>query len=164
LGLTTADAVRDAARRMLTEIPALMPDAQIEGVLVTPMAGEGVELILGTQRDPIMGPMVMIGMGGILAEVAPDVVLARAPVTPDQALDMLGRLRAAALLDGVRGRPAVDKAAVADAISRLSVLAYANAEQIESIEINPLLARDDGVLALDALIVPRGHFDGDGND
>lgn len=161
LGLNSADSVRDAARRMLTDIPRRMPDAHIEGVLITPMAGEGVELILGTQRDPIMGPMVMIGMGGILAEVAPDVVLARAPVTPDQALEMLGRLRAAALLDGVRGRPAADKAAVADAISRLSVLAFANADQIESIEINPLLARPDGVLALDALIVPRGHTEGE---
>jgi len=155
LNLDSAQAVRDAAERMLRDIPALLPDARIEGVLVTPMAGQGVELILGSQRDPVIGPMVMVGMGGILAEVVPDVVLARAPVTPEQALGMLRRLRAAALLDGVRGRPAVDSAAVADAISRLSVLAAANAQSIDSIEINPLLARPDGVLALDALIVPR---------
>jgi succinyl-CoA synthetase beta subunit len=107
--------------------------------------------------------MVMVGMGGILAEVVPDVVLARAPVTPEQALGMLRRLRAAALLDGVRGRPAVDCAAVADAISRISVLAVANAPTIDSIEINPLLARPDGVLALDALIVPR-PLSGEGAD
>ncbi len=157
LGLASAQAVQDAAAAMLRDIPAKAPHARVEGLLVTPMAGEGVELILGSQRDPVMGPMVMVGIGGILAEVAPDVVLARAPVTPDQALDMLARLRAAALLDGVRGRPAVDRAAVADAIARLSVLAAANADTIDSIEINPLLATPDGILALDALIVPRGR-------
>ncbi|MDQ2095145.1 acetate--CoA ligase family protein [Rhodalgimonas zhirmunskyi] len=157
LNLADAETVREAAARMLRDIPARLPEARIEGVLITPMAGEGVELILGTQRDPVIGPMVMVGMGGILAEVAPDVVLARAPVTPQQALGMLDRLRAAALLDGVRGRAGVDRGAIADAIARLSVLAVANADTIDSIEINPLLARPDGALALDALIVPRGQ-------
>jgi acyl-CoA synthetase (NDP forming) len=159
LGLNSRQAVQAAARSMLHDIPARMPTARIDGVLVTPMAGDGVELIVGSQRDPVMGPMVMVGIGGVLAEVVPDVVLARAPVTSKQALEMLGRLRAVALLDGVRGRPAADRAAVADAIARLSVLAAANAETIDSIEINPLLARADGVLALDALIVPRGPDD-----
>lgn len=161
LGLDSPQAVRDAAGRMLRDIPAAMPDARIEGVLITPMAGDGIELILGSQRDPVIGPMVMVGMGGVLAEVVPDVVLARAPVTPDEARAMLGRLRAAALLDGVRGCPGADLAAAADAISRISVLAAANADTIDSIEINPLLARPDGVLALDALIVPRGKSDKD---
>ncbi|OWU86713.1 hypothetical protein ATO6_01755 [Oceanicola sp. 22II-s10i] len=155
LNLADAEAVRRTAERMLTEIPKLKPEAKIEGVLVSPMAGAGVELIVGTQQDASMGPMVMVGLGGILAEVLKDVALARAPVTKAEALGMLSRLRGAAMLDGVRGAPPVDRDAIADIISRLSVLAAANANTVESIEINPLLARPDGPVALDALIVPR---------
>jgi acyl-CoA synthetase (NDP forming) len=154
LGLATAEAVRAEAGRMLTEIPAKVPGARISGVLVSSMAGEGVELIVGTQRDPAMGPMVMVGFGGVLTEVLEDVVLAHAPVSEAQALGLLDRLRGARILDGVRGRPGVDRAAVAAVISRLSVLAAANADTVESIEINPLLARADGAVALDALILP----------
>jgi len=154
LNLAGADAVRAEAQRMLDEIPAKVPGARIEGVLVSPMAGEGVELIVGSQRDPVMGPMVMVGLGGVLAEVLKDVALARAPVTEAEALAMLSRLKGAAILDGVRGRPGVDTRAVAQVIARLSVLAAANADTVESIEINPLLARPEGAVALDALILP----------
>ncbi|MWB78750.1 CoA-binding protein [Pseudooceanicola sp. 216_PA32_1] len=154
LNLPDAASVEAEAARMLRDIPAKVPGAVIEGVLVSSMAGEGVELIVGTHRDPSMGPMVMVGLGGILAEVLKDVALARAPVTVAEALAMLSRLRGAPLLDGVRGRPGVDKHAVAEVIARLSVLAAANAGTIESIEINPLLARPDGAVALDALILP----------
>lgn len=154
LNLTTADDVRAEAARMLAEIPEKAPGARITGVLVSPMAGEGVELIVGTQRDPVMGPMVMVGLGGILAEVLEDVALAHAPVSEAEALRMLDRLRGAKILDGVRGRPGIDKPAVAAIIARLSVLAAANAATIESIEINPLLARPQDAVALDALILP----------
>jgi acyl-CoA synthetase (NDP forming) len=118
------------------------------------MAGAGVELIVGTQRDPVMGPMVMVGLGGVLTEVLEDVALAHAPVSEAQALQMLARLRGAKLLDGYRGEQPVDRAAIASVIARLSVLAAANADTIDSIEINPLLARPEGAVALDALILP----------
>ncbi|MGR3454509.1 acetate--CoA ligase family protein, partial [Pseudooceanicola sp.] len=160
LNLRGAGPVRAAAQRMLEEIPAKVPDARIDGLLVSPMAGEGVELIVGTHRDPVMGPMVMVGLGGVLAEVLKDVALARAPVTAEEALGLLARLRGGAILDGVRGRPGVDRKAVADVIARLSVLAAANADSVESIEINPLLARPDGAVALDALILPAAAEDG----
>lgn len=154
LNLADADAVRATAARMLTDIPARVPDARITGVLVSPMAGEGVELIVGTRIDPAMGPMVMVGLGGVLAEVLGDVALAHAPVSTAQALRMLDRLRGAKVLDGVRGRPAVDRQSVAEVIARLSVLAVANTDRVASIEINPLLARPAGAVALDALILP----------
>ena len=155
LNLADAAAVRAAAERMLTDIPARAPGARIDGVLVTPMAAAGVELIVGSQRDPVLGPMVMVGLGGVLAEVMKDVALARAPVTPAEARAMLRRLKGAQMLDGVRGAAPADIDAVADTVSRLSVLAAANADTIDSIEINPLLARPDGAVALDALILPR---------
>ncbi|WP_340107136.1 acetate--CoA ligase family protein [Pikeienuella sp. HZG-20] len=162
LNLADVEAVRSAADRMLSEIPAMAPGARIEGVLVGPMAGEGIELIVGSRRDPVMGPMVMVGFGGTLAEVLNDVSLAHAPVTKSEALAMLGRLRGAELLDGVRGRAGADKDAAAEVIARVSVLAAANAGTIESIEINPLLARPEGVVALDALILPvRKEEEGD---
>jgi hypothetical protein len=154
LNLGDAKAVRDEARRMLTDIPTLCPGARIMGILVSPMAGAGVELIVGTQRDPVMGPMVMVGLGGVLTEVLEDVALAHAPVSEAQALQMLARLRGAKLLDGYRGEQPVDRAAIASVIARLSVLAAANADTIDSIEINPLLARPEGAVALDALILP----------
>jgi hypothetical protein len=119
------------------------------------MAGEGVELIVGAHRDPVLGMMALVGLGGIFAEVMKDTVMAPAPVTPARAEAMLRSLRGAALLDGVRGRPAVDIKAVADAVSRLSVLAARNEATLDGIEINPLLARPDGAVALDALFTPR---------
>lgn len=155
LGLADADAVRAAAARMLDSVAEKAPGAKIDGLLVGRMAGEGVELIVGARRDPVMGPIVMVGLGGVFTEVLRDVDVSLAPVTRSEARAALERLRGAALLKGARGRPAVDMDAAADAISRLSALAAANAEGFESIEINPLLARADGVVALDALIVPR---------
>jgi len=155
LNLGDAQVVGSTAGRMLSEIPAQVPGARIEGVLVTPMAGAGVELIVGTQRDAVLGPMVMVGLGGVLAEVMKDVKLALAPVSVETAEEMLRGLRGAAMLDGVRGAPPVDVRAAAEVVSRLSILAAANADGVESIEINPLLVREDGAVALDALIVPR---------
>ncbi|WP_163849174.1 acetate--CoA ligase family protein [Pseudooceanicola aestuarii] len=162
LNLPDPDAVHRAAEEMLTQIPARVPGAAITGILVAPMAGEGVELIVGTRRDPVMGPMVMVGLGGVLAEVLEDVALAHAPISEAQALRMLERLRGARILEGVRGRAAVDRAAVARVIARLSVLAAANADHIDSIEINPLLARPDGAVALDALILPVADAEAEG--
>jgi acyl-CoA synthetase (NDP forming) len=154
LGLADTAAVGHAAETMLKTVAQRAPGARIAGLLVSPMAGDGVELIVGTRRDPVMGAAVVVGIGGIFAEVMQDVQVALAPVTPARARAMLEALRGAALLHGVRGRPPVDIDAVADTVSRLSVLAAANAGRIDSIEINPLLARAHGVVALDALILP----------
>ncbi|MFT6774461.1 MAG: acyl-CoA synthetase (NDP forming) [Paracoccaceae bacterium] len=155
LGLNDAAAVEAAAHAMLATVAALAPNAAITGLLIAPMAGEGVELIVGAHRDPVLGMMALVGLGGIFAEVMKDTVTAPAPVTPARAEAMLRSLRGAALLDGVRGRPAVDIKAVADAVSRLSVLAARNEATLDGIEINPLLARPDGAVALDALFTPR---------
>lgn len=154
LGLGDADAVRKAAEAMLSSVSEKAPKAAIEGFLVSPMAGGGVELIVGARNDPVMGPMILVGLGGIFVEVLKDVALDLAPVTPSQARGMIERLKGVALLEGVRGRPPADIDAAADAISRLSVLASANPDAFDSIEVNPLLVRSAGAVALDALIVP----------
>jgi acetate---CoA ligase (ADP-forming) len=157
LDVASEEAVRAAHDRLVAAARKHAPAARLDGVLVAPMAGAGVELILGLRIDPIVGPVAMVGLGGMLTEAMSDVVLHRAPVTVAEARAMIGRLRGAAILKGLRGRPPADIDAAARALSALSVLGAAWAGQIDSIEINPLLVREHGAgaVALDALIVPR---------
>lgn len=155
LNLIGPEVTEVAARDMLATVAARAPKARITGLLMSPMAGNGVELILGARRDEVMGIMIVVGLGGVFTEIMQDVALARAPVTPARAEAMLRDLKGAPLLLGARGRPTLDIAAAADAVSRLSVLARQNATTIENIEINPLLVRETGAVALDALILPR---------
>jgi len=112
----------------------------------------GVELIVGVQRDPRFGPVAMVGLGGIYTEVLADVAFALAPVDADTGRGMLENLRAAALLRGVRGRPPVDLTAAGQAIAAITATAAAHPE-ITELEINPLLVTPDGALGLDARIV-----------
>lgn len=156
LGLADAAAVAAEAAAMLERVARTAPEARIEGLLVSRMAGEGVELIVGARIDPVMGPLVVVGIGGVLVEVLRDTVTELAPIGPRRARAMLERLRGAALLRGVRGRGPVDLDAAADAIARISALAHDNRDVLGSIEINPLLVRGRGAVALDALILPSG--------
>ncbi|HEU0198187.1 MAG TPA: acetate--CoA ligase family protein [Nevskiaceae bacterium] len=111
-----------------------------------------VELIAGVQLDPRFGPVVMVGLGGVLTEVLRDVAFALAPVDAATARRMLESLRTAAVLHGVRGKPAVDVAAAAEAIARISKVAVEHPE-IRELEVNPLLVTPTAAMALDARIV-----------
>jgi hypothetical protein len=133
----------------------LAPAARIEGVLVTPMLKDGVECILGAKVDSVFGPMVLFGLGGIFAEALADVVCRSAPLDEAAALAMLQELKGRRLLEGLRGRPAADRQALARAIVALSRFAAAHADELESVDVNPLLALPDRAIALDALIVRR---------
>ena len=156
LGLADAAAVQAAAAAMLARVAAAAPAARIDGLLVAPMVSGGTELIVGATRDPVFGPVVMAGLGGIFAEVLRDVAVRTAPVTEAEATSMLRSLKAFPVLDGARGRPRADLAAAAAAIAAVSRFAAAHADQVASIDINPLLvkAEGEGAVALDALIVP----------
>ena len=157
LGLADAEAVREAARGILARARAAHPDAPVDGLLVAPMAGPGIELILGVQRDPVFGPVVMLGMGGILAEVMRDVTFRAAPFDEAEARRMIDELRARPVLDGVRGRPAGDVDALARILARLSAFAAAHADDLETCDVNPFLLREPGRggVALDAVLVGR---------
>lgn len=157
LGLDSPAAVDAAAAKMINTVRAAMPHATLDGFLLSEMAPRGVELILGARRDPLFGALVMIGVGGVTAELFGDVALRLAPVDRSTADAMLRELRGFALLDGFRGEPQADLSATVDAIVVLSELAAANADAIETIEINPLrvLPEGHGVLALDAVIETR---------
>jgi hypothetical protein len=150
LGLTTPAAARAAAVAMLARVRAARPDAVVDGLLVQPMAPpDGVELLLGAVRDPQFGPVVMVGLGGLHVEIFDDTATRLAPIGGDEARRMLGELKLAPVLAGARGRPAVDRDAVADAIARLAALVTA-VPGLAELELNPLLATPRGVVGVDA--------------
>ena len=155
LGVAAEDAAA-AYDAIVASARAYAPEARIDGVLVSPMIADGVECLLGAKVDPVFGPMVLFGLGGVFTEVLNDVSFRRAPFGEETAREMIGELKGVALLDGARGRPAADLEALARAISRLSLFAAAHGDAIDSVEMNPLRARPEGCLALDALIVRKG--------
>lgn len=155
LRIEDAEGLRQAFATLLSRAADRAPRARLQGVLVTPMAGSGIETILGVHVDPTFGPMIMYGAGGTAVELYRDVAFASAPVSSGQARRLLDRVRSTALLRGWRGAPAADEAALVDAICSLSAFAMRHAEAIDSVDINPLLVRRQGVVCLDAVITPR---------
>jgi acetate---CoA ligase (ADP-forming) len=156
LGLTDAQAVTAAVQRMDERIRRELPQARIEGYLVSQMVKGGTECILGVAQDPSFGPVVTFGLGGVAVELLRDVVCRLAPVSVEQAQAMMRELRTWPLLAGWRGAPAGDTLAMAHAISALSHLAVLNADRIAEIEVNPVvvLPQGQGIVALDAVIHP----------
>ncbi|MDP6344636.1 MAG: acetate--CoA ligase family protein, partial [Alphaproteobacteria bacterium] len=154
LNLADAAAVRAAFTSIMEQAAARMPAAAIAGCLVAPMVTDGVETILGVQRDPVFGPVVMFGLGGIFVEVLEDVTFRVAPFDEAEARRMIGEIRAHKVLEGVRGRPPADIDALAGALSRLSLFAAAHGEVIDSLDLNPFVVRPrgQGALALDAVL------------
>ena len=155
LGVEGAAAITEAYDAIVKSARQYAPQAKINGVLVQEMARPGVELMLGVIRDPVFGPIVVAGLGGIFVEVLKDIAYRAAPVTPAQANGMLDELRGVKLLDGVRGMSARDRDAVVDAIVRLSWFAHDFRDSVAEMDINPLMVYESGVGArvLDALIV-----------
>lgn len=155
LNLADGEAVRRAAGKILGEVAEKAPDAEIKGLLVSEMIAEGTEMILGMVRDPELGTTLMLGAGGIFVETIRDVGYRLAPLHRSEAEAMIDELKSAAVLAGARGRAPGDRAALVDALCRLSDLAEDLGERISELEINPLivLPEGQGVRALDALVV-----------
>ncbi|MGX9390279.1 acetate--CoA ligase family protein [Nitrobacteraceae bacterium UC4446_H13] len=152
---TEQDAVQ-AYDDLLARAHERRPDATIQGVLLTPMAKPGVEIIVGTMQDATFGPMVMVGFGGVTTELFKDVIYRPAPVGVDEAVTMLNELKAAPLLHGFRGAPKADVGALAALIAQISQLAARHRDEIAEIEINPVLVHPEGeaTTIVDALVVP----------
>ena len=138
LNLASAENVRDAFDLMMLRIRQRVPEARIEGVYVEKMCPKGREVILGMTRDVQFGPMLMFGLGGIFVEVMKDVTFHIAPITEEEAMQMLESTKSFALLKGVRGQGSVDLAAVATGLQRISQL-VTDFPQIIEMDINPFI-------------------------
>ncbi len=153
LNLSDDAAVRSAYAALIANARQYKTDARIAGVLVQAMAKGDVELVIGLKRDPTFGPVVMVGLGGVLIEVFKDVVFRAAPVTEAEALRMLDELKSKVILDGVRGKPPVNKKALAQMISAVSRFGAAAGPRLAELDLNPVLAGPQGVTAVDWLML-----------
>jgi len=143
LNLTNAEAVRDAYDLMILRVRQKVPTARLGTVYVEKMCERGREVILGMTRDPQFGPMLMFGLGGIFVEVLKDVAFHLAPITRDEAMQMLHSTKSFALLRGVRGQRSVDVLAIAEALQRISQLAT-DFPMIQEMDINPFIVAEVG--------------------
>jgi acyl-CoA synthetase (NDP forming) len=151
LALADEHAVRAAYRSIVEAVARLPGPPPLEGVSVQEMVEAGIEVMAGVRNDPQFGPLVVCGMGGVLVEVLRDTAHALAPVSRAEALDMLRSLKGYKLLAGFRGAKPVALDALAEAIARLSELAWDHRERIAELDVNPILANAERVVALDAL-------------
>ena len=155
LSIEGEENVRETFRTVMNNCKTNCPDAVIDGILMTPMLEQGVEMIIGVNNDPQFGPMVMVGMGGVFVEIFKDVALYPAPLSPEEAKIMLKSLKAFPLLNGARGRAKCDVDAIANAISKIGDFAVANKNTVKELDINPMFVYEEGkgVGIADALIV-----------
>ncbi|MBM4272361.1 MAG: CoA-binding protein, partial [Deltaproteobacteria bacterium] len=149
VNLDSPEAVRSAFTDIMSKAKRQKPDAPIQGVLVDQMVTEGVELVIGATFSRQFGHAVMFGLGGIFVEAVSDVAFRLAPVTKEEALDMIKEIKGRSLLGALRGKPAVDVNAVADIIQKLSVLLIDHPEILE-VDLNPVIASDSGAVVVDA--------------
>jgi acyl-CoA synthetase (NDP forming) len=166
LNLDSETDVRRAVRNMVKSLePDKAPkkaaavaagDPVVEGVLVQGMASPGRETIVGLTRVPRVGPLVMFGLGGVYVEVLRDVVLRLSPLRDIDAREMIREIKSYRMLEGVRGEPARDLEALADVLLRVSQLAQRH-PRITELDINPLLALEKGVVAVDARVQLSGE-------
>jgi acetyl coenzyme A synthetase (ADP forming)-like protein len=127
-------------------------DAEIEGILLAPMARKGTEVIIGVSRDPVFGPVLMFGLGGIFVEVLEDVAFRAIPLSRGDAHAMVNQIKARKILDGVRGEPAVSKDALVELLLKVSSIVDAHAEILE-LDLNPVIAYHDGYAVVDARVI-----------
>ncbi|MCB1509624.1 MAG: acetate--CoA ligase family protein [Hyphomicrobiaceae bacterium] len=163
LNVATPEAAGEAFDRLVAAANAYKPGAAIDGVLVEPMAARGHEIILGINADEVFGPMILVGAGGIYAEVLDDTVLSPPVATREAAVALIHRLKFAKILQGVRGQPPADVTALADAIVALSAFAVKHSGIVREVDINPVMVHEAGagVSVLDALIITHGPASGD---
>jgi len=155
VGVRNGEELARAVDEVIRRGRAFAPGARIDGALVCEMVDDGVEVLVGTSQDPVFGPIVTLGMGGVQAEVLKDVAYRVAPIDEESARDMIGELRGGALLRGFRGRPPADVDALAAFLAQLSRIAWAFRDEVVELEVNPLMVRPEGkgVVAADALVV-----------
>ncbi len=155
VGVAGAGEVRATYARLLERAEAAAPAAAVDGVLVSELVTGGTEVVLGVADDELFGPTVMLGIGGVFVEVLRDVTFRVPPFDRAEARRMVADLQGAPLLTGSGGRPAADVGALVDAVMRVQRLATDLAGEVAELDINPLVVRPKGAVAVDALVVCR---------
>lgn len=160
VGLTSGDEAREGYQRILGNVAANQPGASVEGVLVEQMAPEGIDVLIGVARDPVFGPVITFGLGGVLVELLNDVSRRLLPLDAERARQLVGQPKCAALLRGVRGHPGYDTDALVRLLVSISDFVSGNAERIDELELNPVRVglAGQGALALDAVLVTAGEL------
>lgn len=156
LNLKTAAEVRDGFAAVMANAAKVAPPPRINGVLVQPMVPAGVEMVVGARVDPLFGPLVVVGLGGVLVELLKDTALLPAPVSHAEALGMLRGLKGVKLLEGFRGSPPTDLDRLAEIVCRVSEFAADQRDAIAELDINPLICAGERITAVDALIIRAG--------
>lgn len=154
LNLKSRDDAAKGVKEILEVVPQKAPGARLSGVLMYKMAPQGLEVIVGGVRDGVFGPVVMFGLGGVYVEVLKDVSFRIAPISREDALEMMMEIKSAKVLEGYRGQPPADKEALANVIMGLSKLLEEN-EEVESADLNPVMAYPSGAVAVDVRIILR---------
>nr|WP_294544822.1 acetate--CoA ligase family protein [uncultured Rhodopila sp.] len=153
LDLRSAGEVRTGYQAVMANAAKVEPPPRINGVLVQPMLPQGIEMVVGARSDKLFGPMVVVGLGGVLVEVLNDTALSPAPVTPSQAEALVRQLKGVKLLAGFRGMPGADIARLAQVISDVSRFAADHRDTVAELDVNPLICAGERITAVDALIV-----------
>jgi hypothetical protein len=153
LNLNDEHGIREAFNKLSEIAKEISEESAIESILICEMIDNGVETVLGVVKDPVFGPTVMFGLGGIFIEILKDVTFRVAPFDVKEAHMMINEIRGRAILDGVRGAPPVDVDALAEALSQLSLFAAANIDNVDSIDVNPFIVLPRGAKIVDALII-----------
>ena len=152
VGLRDAKAVRQAYKEMLERVAEAAPNAKIDGVAIQSMAKQGTEIIVGSTTDPQFGPVLMFGLGGVFVEVLKDVAFRVVPLEERDAKQMVQEIKGLPILQGVRGQDPADLEAIEALILQVSDFIEAHPE-VAGLDLNPVFAYSDGVLAVDARIV-----------
>ncbi len=155
LGLADAQAVGHAYDEIMASAKRAQPSAHIQGVSVQKMAKLGVEVIIGASKDAQFGPVLMFGLGGIMVEVLKDVSFRIIPLAPRDARDMVREIKGFPVLQGVRGQKPVNVAGLENALLKLSAYIQAH-PQVKEVDLNPVFAYEDGLVAVDARVVLEG--------
>ncbi len=154
LSLSSPEEVEKAGNELLVAVRHAVSKAQVDGLLVYKMAPRGVEVIVGMNRDPQFGPILLFGLGGVLVELFRDVSLRHLPLSRDDARGMIREIRGYRVLAGYRGQPAVDEDALANCILKVAEIAERHPE-IQEVDLNPVLAYPEGIAVVDARVIVR---------
>jgi len=157
LDVCSAVELNESYERIMANAARHAPTAEIHGVIVQSMVPSGVEIVAGARVDPSLGPLIVVGFGGVLVELLKDSAAELAPINGAEALRMLGKLKGAALLAGFRGSAPVDLERLADILVRLSEFVADQQDIVAEVDVNPIICAGRSMLAVDALIVRRTH-------